>query len=70
YFQDQHMKLLLKSCIRPSKNHKRFSKPKLSLSDFIICHYAGDVIYQTELFFDKNKDYAVAKHQALLYASK
>jgi len=25
------------------KNHKRFSKPKLSRSDFTICHYAGDV---------------------------
>ncbi|KAG4913301.1 hypothetical protein JHK86_053734 [Glycine max] len=52
------------------KNHKRFSKPKLSRSDFTICHYAGDVTYQTELFLDKNKDYVVAEHQALLYASK
>ncbi|RYR03104.1 hypothetical protein Ahy_B06g081929 isoform C [Arachis hypogaea] len=52
------------------KNHKRFSKPKLSLSDFTICHYAGDVTYQTDLFLDKNKDYVVAEHQALLYASK
>lgn len=25
------------------KNHKRFTKPKLSQSDFTICHYAGDV---------------------------
>ncbi|XP_020079685.1 myosin-6-like isoform X1 [Ananas comosus] len=52
------------------KNHKRFSKPKLSLSDFTISHYAGDVTYQTELFLDKNKDYVVAEHQALLSASK
>ncbi|GMI85728.1 ARABIDOPSIS MYOSIN 2, MYOSIN X1 2, myosin 2, MYOSIN XI-6 [Hibiscus trionum] len=52
------------------KNHKRFSKPKLSRSDFTICHYAGDVTYQTELFLDKNKDYVVAEHQALLTASK
>lgn len=29
------------------KNHKRFTKPKLSRSDFTICHYAGDV----SLFF-------------------
>lgn len=28
------------------------------------------VTYQTELFLDKNKDYVVAEHQALLYASK
>ncbi|XP_044493143.1 myosin-6-like [Mangifera indica] len=52
------------------KNHKRFTKPKLSRSDFTICHYAGDVTYQTELFLDKNKDYVVAEHQALLGASK
>ncbi|KAI6693672.1 hypothetical protein NL676_021382 [Syzygium grande] len=45
------------------KDHKRFSKPKLSTSDFTICHYA-------ELFLDKNKDYGVAEHQALLIASK
>lgn len=52
------------------KNNKRFSKPKLSRSDFTICHYAGDVTYQTELFLDKNKDYVVAEHQALLSNSK
>ncbi|XP_019461246.1 PREDICTED: myosin-6-like [Lupinus angustifolius] len=52
------------------KNHSRFSKPKLARSDFTICHYAGDVTYQTELFLDKNKDYVVAEHQHLLYASK
>ncbi|GMH02537.1 hypothetical protein Nepgr_004376 [Nepenthes gracilis] len=52
------------------KNNKRFSKPKLSRTDFIISHYAGDVLYQTELFLDKNKDYVVAEHQALLSASK
>ncbi|CAN4102059.1 unnamed protein product [Withania somnifera] len=52
------------------QNHKRFRKPKLARSDFTICHYAGDVTYQTELFLDKNKDYVVAEHQALLRASK
>lgn len=25
------------------KDHKRFTKPKLSRSGFTICHYAGDV---------------------------
>ncbi|KAK4418459.1 Myosin-6 [Sesamum alatum] len=52
------------------KNHKRFSKPKLARSDFNISHYAGDVTYQTEQFLDKNKDYVIAEHQALLNASK
>ncbi|KAK9671716.1 hypothetical protein RND81_12G049800 [Saponaria officinalis] len=51
-------------------NHKRFSKPKLSRTDFTISHYAGEVTYQTELFLDKNKDYVVAEHQKLLSASK
>ncbi|CAA2934072.1 myosin-6-like [Olea europaea subsp. europaea] len=51
------------------KNHKRFSKPKLSPSDFTISHYAGDVTYQTEMFLDKNKDYVIAEHQSLLNVS-
>ncbi|XP_024985246.1 myosin-6-like [Cynara cardunculus var. scolymus] len=52
------------------KDHKRFNKPKLAKTDFTICHYAGDVTYQSEFFLDKNKDYVVAEHQALLNASK
>ncbi|XP_071736170.1 myosin-6-like [Rutidosis leptorrhynchoides] len=52
------------------KDHKRFAKPKLAKTDFTICHYAGDVTYQSEFFLDKNKDYVVAEHQALLNASK
>ncbi|KAL5706508.1 Myosin-6 [Ranunculus cassubicifolius] len=51
-------------------SNKRFSKPKLSRTDFTICHYAGDVTYQTEFFLDKNKDYVVAEHQSLLNASE
>ncbi|OIV92532.1 hypothetical protein TanjilG_02295 [Lupinus angustifolius] len=52
------------------KAHKRFSKPKLARTDFTINHYAGDVTYQADYFLDKNKDYVVAEHQALLWASK
>ncbi|KAI4345961.1 hypothetical protein L6164_013044 [Bauhinia variegata] len=52
------------------KDNKRFSKPKLSRTDFTICHYAGDVTYQTEFFLDKNKDFVVPEHEALLAASK
>lgn len=51
------------------KNHKRFIKPKLSSTDFTISHYAGEVNYQANQFLDKNKDYVVAEHQALLTAS-
>ncbi|KAI3668044.1 hypothetical protein L6452_43117 [Arctium lappa] len=50
--------------------HKRFIKPKLSRSDFIIAHYAGEVHYQSDQFLDKNKDYLVPEHQDLLSASK
>lgn len=32
--------------------------------------FFSQVTYQTELFLDKNKDYVVAEHQALLSASK
>uniref|UniRef100_A0A7N0TWA0 Myosin-17-like n=1 Tax=Kalanchoe fedtschenkoi TaxID=63787 RepID=A0A7N0TWA0_KALFE len=49
--------------------HKRFIKPKLSRTNFTISHYAGEVMYQADLFLEKNKDYVVAEHQALLNAS-
>ncbi|KAL7158252.1 hypothetical protein ABFS83_02G130000 [Erythranthe nasuta] len=52
------------------KGHKRFSKPKLARTDFTINHYAGDVTYQADYFLDKNKDYVIAEHQALLTDSK
>lgn len=52
------------------KNNKRFIKPKLSRTDFTISHYAGEVTYQADQFLDKNKDYVVAEHQALLTASQ
>ncbi|GLT80868.1 hypothetical protein SLA2020_522800 [Shorea laevis] len=52
------------------KVHKRFIKPKLSRTDFTISHYAGEVLYQSDQFLDKNKDYVVPEHQDLLSASK
>ncbi|KAH9618530.1 hypothetical protein KSS87_005395 [Heliosperma pusillum] len=76
--------LLDEACMFPKSTHetfaqklyqtfqknKRFSKPKLSRTDFTIMHYAGEVTYQADLFLDKNKDYVVAEHQALLTAAK
>ncbi|PNT73745.1 hypothetical protein BRADI_1g00607v3 [Brachypodium distachyon] len=52
------------------KDNPHFSKPKFSRSDFTVHHYAGNVTYQTDLFLDKNIDYAVNEHQILLHASK
>ncbi|KAL2942705.1 Myosin-11 [Bienertia sinuspersici] len=52
------------------KNHKRILKPKLSQTDFIISHYAGEVLYQSDQFLDKNKDYMVPEHQDLVTSSK
>ncbi|CAN1270668.1 XI-C [Linum perenne] len=52
------------------KDHKRFIKPKLARSEFTIVHYAGEVLYQSEQFLDKNKDYVVPEHQDLLSASE
>ncbi|KAL5728695.1 hypothetical protein ACHQM5_001747 [Ranunculus cassubicifolius] len=76
--------LLDEACMFPKSTHetfaqklyqtlqknKRFVKPKLSRTNFTICHYAGEVTYQADHFLDKNKDYVVAEHQDLLIASK
>lgn len=48
------------------KGSGRFRQPKLSQSAFAIQHYAGEVTYECANFLDKNKDFVVAEHQALL----
>ncbi|TKV93854.1 hypothetical protein SEVIR_9G256700v4 [Setaria viridis] len=50
--------------------HPRLEKPKLSKTDFALFHFAGKVIYQTDLFLEKNRDYVIAEHQNLLSSSK
>jgi len=52
------------------KNHSRFKKPKLALTDFTISHYAGEVTYQTDLFLEKNRDYNIVEHHSLMSSSK
>ncbi|XP_071684839.1 protein OPAQUE1 isoform X12 [Lolium perenne] len=50
--------------------HPRLEKPKLSKTDFCLSHFAGKVLYQTDLFLDKNRDYVIGEHQNLLCSSK
>lgn len=40
-----------------------------SVNDLTTMMLLFQVTYQTELFLDKNKDYVIAEHQALLNAS-
>ncbi|CAI7778822.1 unnamed protein product [Closterium sp. NIES-53] len=49
--------------------HKRFSKSKMSRSDFSVKHYAGKVKYQAEEFLVKNLDALVPEQEELLARS-
>eukprot|EP00887_Chlorella_sp_A99_P001914 scaffold18.g1914.t1 len=65
-----HEELATKLYNAPSvSGSARFSKPKLSRTDFTLEHYAGAVTYKTDAFLDKNRDFVVAEHQALLGGS-
>jgi len=47
----------------------RFSAPRRPPTAFAVDHYAGRVCYGTERLMEKNKDFAVAEHAALLQGS-
>lgn len=47
----------------------RFEAPKRPPHGFSVEHYAGKVTYSTLLLMDKNKDFVIAEHAALLKAS-
>jgi len=49
--------------------HPRFSAPKRPPTAFAVDHYAGRVCYGTERLMEKNRDFAVAEHAALLQGS-
>eukprot|EP00803_Ostreobium_quekettii_P000595 evm.model.scf_649.4 EVM.evm.TU.scf_649.4 scf_649:26519-48447(+) len=49
--------------------HKRFSKPRRSVTSFTLDHYAGAVTYQVTNFMAKNKDFVIFEHQDLLGSS-
>ena len=48
---------------------RRFEAPKRPPHSFSVDHYAGKVTYSTLLLMDKNKDFVIAEHAALLKAS-
>ena len=49
--------------------HPRFSAPRRPPTAFAVDHYAGRVAYGTERLMEKNRDFAVAEHAALLQGS-
>eukprot|EP01025_Chloroclados_australasicus_P030601 TRINITY_DN3073_c0_g1_i4.p1 TRINITY_DN3073_c0_g1~~TRINITY_DN3073_c0_g1_i4.p1 ORF type:complete len:680 (-),score=85.30 TRINITY_DN3073_c0_g1_i4:1976-3991(-) len=51
------------------KGMARFEAPKRDQYSFTIDHYAGKVTYRTDYMIDKNRDYVVAEHQALMLSS-
>ena len=47
----------------------RFDAPKHPAHGFSVDHYAGKVTYSSLLLMDKNKDFVIAEHAALMKAS-
>eukprot|EP01025_Chloroclados_australasicus_P040986 TRINITY_DN4316_c0_g2_i3.p1 TRINITY_DN4316_c0_g2~~TRINITY_DN4316_c0_g2_i3.p1 ORF type:complete len:1103 (-),score=96.76 TRINITY_DN4316_c0_g2_i3:1692-5000(-) len=47
----------------------RFDAPRKDPYGFTVDHYAGAVTYQTDQLMDKNRDYVVSEHQALMISS-
>ena len=51
------------------KSHPRFGIPRRDQHAFAVDHYAGEVCYSTEALLDKNRDFVVAEHAALMAKS-
>eukprot|EP00958_Prasinococcus_capsulatus_P017345 scaffold1947_cov207-Prasinococcus_capsulatus_cf.AAC.32 len=54
---------------RGKGKHPRFDLAKRDPTGFVIHHYAGPVSYRTQLLLEKNKDYAIQEHVALIESS-
>lgn len=52
------------------KENSRFLAPNRPQHSFGIEHYAGRVVYVTNLMMDKNKDFVVREHQQLMNSSE
>lgn len=48
------------------EKHANYEKPRLTKTNFIMKHYAGDVSYETKGFLDKNKDTLQVIHSLLI----
>jgi len=50
-------------------SHSRFGIPRRDQHAFAVQHYAGEVCYGTDALLDKNRDFVVAEHAALMSKS-
>ena len=51
------------------KSHPRFGIPRRDQHAFAVEHYAGEVCYSTDSLLDKNRDFVVSEHAALMAKS-
>ncbi|KAI9824837.1 MAG: Myosin type-2 heavy chain 1 [Phylliscum demangeonii] len=53
-----------------SDKHKFYKKPRFGTSAFTVCHYAIDVMYESEGFIEKNRDTVPDEHMEVLSTSR